>query len=93
METVKSVLDEAKEIIYGDRERTYGKPSKNLDCIAAMWRAYLNSRGMMCNSISANDVACMMALLKIARLANTPGHRDSLVDGAAYLALVERCDE
>ena len=35
MESVRNepwtALDEAKKIIYGDRERTYGKPSKNLD--------------------------------------------------------------
>ena len=27
-----NVLEEAQKIIYGDREHTYGKPSKNLDC-------------------------------------------------------------
>ncbi len=33
----------------------------------------------------------MMALLKIARLAYDPAHRDSIVDAAGYLALLERC--
>lgn len=93
MDRVKSVLDEANEIIYGDREQTYGHPAKNLECIAKMWKAYLFSRGMLTDELNAGDVACMMSLLKISRLANTPGHRDSLVDGAAYLALVERIKE
>ena len=31
-----SVLEEAHKIIYGDREKTYGKPSKNLQTIAEM---------------------------------------------------------
>lgn len=91
MGAARTVLEEAQEIIHGDREKTYGKPSKNLDCIAQMWNAYLTSRGG--EEINAKDVCCMMSLLKIARLANSQGHRDSVVDGAAYLALIERIDE
>jgi hypothetical protein len=91
-----SILDEAKEIIYGDREKTYGHPSKNLECIAGMWEHYLHNRGLLNvdgNGLQHTDVACMMALLKISRLANAPDHHDSIVDGAAYLALIERCME
>lgn len=91
-----SVLDEANTIIYGDREKTYGHPAKNLLCIAGMWEHYLYSRGLL-NTDSAGlmpqDVAIMMTLLKCARLANQPDHRDSLVDAAGYIALVERCGE
>lgn len=43
MSEKKSVLKEAEEIIYGDREKTYGHPSKNLQAIADMWTAYVNS--------------------------------------------------
>lgn len=86
-----NVLEEAQEIIYGDREKTYGKPSRNLDCIAKMWTAYLESIGV--RELENKDVAVMMVLLKAARLANDPDHRDSLVDICGYAALVERCDE
>ena len=86
-----SILDEAKEIIYGDREKTYGHPSKNLEVIAAMWTAYIQSRNVA--TLTAQDVALMMTLLKVARLANSPDHHDSLVDSVGYLALVERCNE
>lgn len=99
----KSVLDEAKAIIYGDREKTYGKPSKNLDTIAQMWSAYVNSAlggdmftadGQKIDVIfDAKDVAIMMVLLKSARLANDQSHRDSVVDICGYAALIERCDE
>jgi len=88
-----NVLEEAQDIIYGDREKTYGHPAKNLNCIAGMWSAYLTNRLGSPVAINAEDVAVMMTLLKCARLANTQGHRDSLVDGAAYLVLVERCGE
>lgn len=90
----ESVLDEARKIIYGDRERTYGKPSKNLEGIARMWSAYLANRSTDLNApLHAKDVAAMMILLKAARLANSPNHRDSVVDICGYAALIERCDE
>ena len=86
-----SVLEEAHTIIYGDRENTYGKPSKNLDTIAVMWQAFLDARGDV--SLTAKDVAVMMVLLKAARLSNDMNHRDSVVDICGYAALIERCDE
>ena len=86
-----SVLKEAHKIIYGDREKTYGKPSKNLDTIAKMWNAYIGALGE--RDLNAKDVAAMMILLKAARLANDQTHRDSVVDICGYAALVERCDE
>ena len=88
-----SILEEAHKIIYGDREQTYGRPSKNLDCIAQLWTAYLTNRKNSDERLGAVDVAAMMTLLKIARLANTPDHRDSLVDACGYLALIERCQD
>jgi hypothetical protein len=82
-----NVLDEAKDIIYGDREKTYGKPSKNLETIAVFWSEYIGTK------LSAKDVAVMMVLLKAARLRNDINHRDSVVDICGYAALIERCDE
>ena len=87
----KSVLKEAQTIIYGDREKTYGHPSKNLRAIASMWNAYLKSVGD--RELDAQDVCVMMVLLKGARLANDPSHRDSVVDICGYAALIERCEE
>lgn len=98
-----SVLKEAEDIIYGDREQTYGHPSKNLKTIAQMWSSYINSSldGVMHDEegnkiiieIEAKDVAILMMLVKVARFANDPTHRDNLVDICGYAALVERCDE
>jgi Domain of unknown function (DUF6378) len=34
-----------------------------------------------------------MILLKVARLANDPTHRDSLVDICGYAATIERCKD
>ena len=87
-----SILKEANTIIYGDREKTYGHPAKNLQTIAVMWEAYLNARKES-KPISPKDVAAMMMLVKVARFANDPDHRDNLVDICGYAALIERCDE
>lgn len=82
-----NILDEAKEIIYGDREKTYGHPSVNLENIAKFWSVYLKK------DVNAQDVATMMVLLKLARMMNQPDQRDSLVDSVGYLALIERIKE
>jgi len=86
-----SVLKEANAIIYGDREKTYGHPAKNLQAIATMWDVYINNTNS--DKITAKDVAAMMMLVKVARFANDPTHRDNLVDICGYAALIERCDE
>lgn len=81
-----NILDKANEIIYGDREQTYGEPSRNLDTIAELWSTYLDQ------GITAQDVCNMMILLKVARLKNTPDHEDSIIDIAGYAALKERIE-
>jgi len=86
----KSVLDDAKDIIYGDREKTYGAPDKNLVAIAGYWSNHLLTRFGVFHEITGADVCVMMTLLKAARLGNNLTHRDSLVDAVGYLALLER---
>lgn len=86
-----TILKEAHTIIYGDREKTYGHPAKNLRAIATMWDVYINNK--QSPEITAKDVAAMMMLVKVARFANDPTHRDNLVDICGYAALIERCDE
>lgn len=90
---MKNILKEAEKIIYGDREKTYGDPAKNLRAIASLWEMYLYERGVLdqnSDGLRPEDVANMMILLKVARLINDPKHRDSLVDICGYAALVER---
>ena len=90
-----TILKEAHSIIYGDREKTYGHPSKNLNTIAVMWNAYLNAKPTENGTfeINAKDVSALMMLVKVARFANDPTHRDNLIDICGYAALIERCDE
>jgi hypothetical protein len=85
-ETKKTVEEEAVEIIYGDRENTYGDPAKNIRKVAALWSAYLG----LGEPLIIEDVCNLMILLKTARLQHTPDHRDSMVDIVGYTLLKER---
>jgi hypothetical protein len=84
------VLAQASHITLGDRNDAYGPPERNHQRIADMWSAYLNldqARSDDYIEITANDVAVLMALLKIARTAEDTYHEDNYVDAAAYLAI------
>jgi hypothetical protein len=88
-----TVLQEAQDIIYGDREQTYGHPAKNLVQIAGLWTAYLQAkRGNDGVKINASDVAMMMMLVKMARQQNS-FKRDNIVDMCGYAALLARIEE
>jgi hypothetical protein len=84
-----NILDEANEIIYGDREQTYGEPGKNLERISRLWSMYISTKYDADFQFSAEDVCWMMTLLKMARQMNAT-KRDNLVDAAGYIALIER---
>ena len=89
----KEVLKNAGEIIAGIREDHYGKPEDNFQRIATMWNTYLDgvvigrdASGSLIG-LTPKDVAAMMILLKVARLAHTNNHDDSWIDIAGYAAL------
>lgn len=73
-------LDKAKSCVCGQRETEYGSPEDNFSVIADFWSVYKGT------NFSANDVAMMMALLKIARIKSGMGTDDSYVDLAGYAA-------
>ena len=85
------ILDEARNIVYGDREKTYGRPGRTLGTIADYWSNYLQTRDIDA-LLTAKDVAMMMILLKVARLGCNPDHHDSLVDVCGYAALIDRIE-
>lgn len=81
-----TVLDEAKKIIYGQRQDDYGSLKDSFERIASLWSAYLNY------PVNVNDVTNMMILLKVSRSAEHTEtfQRDSYVDIAGYAACLER---
>lgn len=85
----EEVLEAARECICGDREQDYGTPEDNFATIACLWEAYLAGAcigGDFEIDIRPRDVAAMMALLKIARIATGDGKSDNWVDLAGYAA-------
>lgn len=80
--TRKRVLSEAERCVCGQREHEYGVPEDSFQKIGTFWTAYLN----YAVKIDAEDVAAMMALLKIARISENPQHMDSWVDGCGYFS-------
>lgn len=85
----RRILDEAAEIVTKDRNNQYGDPETEFQTIADLWSAYLERiypELDLPRLLVAHDVAAMMALLKVARIAANPQHRDSWVDLAGYAA-------
>jgi hypothetical protein len=85
------VLAQARELIDGDRQAVYGSADENFACTAQMWSAFLSVRHGRHIELTSKDVAYLMTLLKLARLAKSPDHVDSMVDAIGYTALAERC--
>ena len=75
-----TLLNETAEIVR-ERGLVYGSPSVNHLRIAKLWSVYLE------RAIEPEQVAMCMALVKIARLIESPKHVDSYADAAAYLAI------
>lgn len=80
------ILDAVKQTICNDRQDVHGNPENTHQLISAFWGYYLTERGAH-TPITAQDVAVMMCLFKIARHAVNPSHSDNLHDGIGYLAI------
>lgn len=89
--TPESFVDEATRIVRGNREGVYGKPTQNFETIAALWSAWLSVRLKTTVGLEAADIGHLMILMKEARLANAPRHRDSMVDIIGYSDCVDMC--
>lgn len=87
----QALLEEAIGITTQDRNSAYGNPEDNFANIAAYWSRYLSDSAKLEIELSAQDVAHMMVLMKIARLSTNPTHYDSLVDVAGYAACAADC--
>jgi hypothetical protein len=75
-----TVAVDAIRLVDEDRNDSYGPPEENLKRIAEMWSGYLDK------TVTAQDVALMMVLVKISR--SKAGYaRDNAVDGVAYFLI------
>lgn len=79
------LLDEAKALIDGDRNASYGPPAADFERIAGMWSILFG------RTFSAHEVAMAMACLKLSRLVHSPAKRDNWTDLAGYAACGYEC--
>ena len=87
----EDVLERARVCVCGEREHDYGEPEDNFGTIGKLWTVYLGASHPELKPqlekypLSGVDVATMMALLKVARIA-AGSTEDSFVDLAGYAA-------
>ena len=84
--TRKKTLETAMIFVCGDRECEYGAPEDNFAAIARYWTEYTRGRYGVRIPYTGQDVAAMMILLKIARVATGNGKDDNWIDIAGYAA-------
>ena len=87
--TRKEILAAAEACVCGQREEDYGSPEDNFRTIAELWQTYIKARRKANAAdfeMKPEDVACMMILLKIGRIAGGSGTNDCWIDAAGYAA-------
>lgn len=76
-----NILQEAANLIEGDRNDQHGAREKCHAEIAKLWTWWTGFQ------IDPHDVAVMMAMLKIARIKTGSYNRDSYLDACGYLSI------
>ncbi len=87
-----TILEEAGKLTSQDRQKIYGHPIDDFTKVAIMAKPILEA-----DIDPRLKHALYMCQVKIARLLNTPSHRDSVVDLAGYAntygMILERLEE
>lgn len=78
---MKSILEEAQQLVHGDRGEDYGHPLDDFARTAQIWSAILGIK------ITPEQVGLCMVGVKLSRQCHRP-KRDNLVDGAGYFETV-----
>jgi len=89
--TRQQMLETATNLTCGDRNESYGPPFDNLTDCASLWRSYIRTKYAAEVELDAEDVAWMMALVKMTRSFQRGYHADNYVDSAAYSAIAGEC--
>lgn len=74
------ILDIAKQVVTGERSDKHGEPEESFTTIAKMWEAFTGY------DFEPEQVAIMLALLKIARIKTGVNNEDNFIDIAGYAA-------
>lgn len=79
------LLDTARDLTCGERNKDYGDPVTNMNDIAKLFNTRTG------HHISGREVAIMMQCVKQARRATSPTHKDSYIDDMAYIGIEYEC--
>ena len=90
----EEILKKAKDLVAGDRNKTHGDAFKNHAEIAEFWNIFLDKKLQPMASITAEDVALMMVLLKISRhTQGTKNNLDNFIVMCGYAAIAGEINE
>ena len=82
--TVSTLAADADVTVHGPREKEYGSKLQNFTQIAMLFQGTLATKLLPGACITPEDVSLLMMQVKIARLAKSPDHADSVLDIAGY---------
>lgn len=82
-----TLADEAKELVFGDRQRAYSNPLDDYTTTAQIVNALLKDK--LKEKLTAEDLQLVMVAVKLSRLSRNRNHRDSAVDALGYLLCYE----
>lgn len=86
-EIMPDILNEAFQVINGDRQDSYGKPEDSFQIISEFWSTYLKHRFKIDILLTPLDTVHLMSLFKHARLLGQAPVRDNYRDAVGYLAI------
>lgn len=83
----EDILNGAKDCVCRSREAEYSSPENSFTAIANLWTSYLDAAFPDEKVLlTCKDVAAMMVLFKMARVATGRGKADNWIDAAGYAA-------
>ena len=89
----RSIDEEAHDLVYGDRQASYGHPGADFTATGRIWGGILGRIDYVAGEpISPHTVALMMTGLKLSRESANP-KRDNRVDGIGYWLCADRIAE
>lgn len=87
----EAVLEDAKKLITGDRNISYGPPTRDFQRSADMMTALFSDKLKDGERFKASDVSWIITLVKASRAQHSP-KRDNYVDGAGYMGCGWECE-
>ena len=94
MMSKEEILVKANQLISKTRNETHGDAFKNHAEIAEFWNIFLDKKLQPMASITAEDVALMMVLLKVSRhTQGTKNNLDNFIDMCGYAAIAGEIDD